>query len=139
MGQLNPYDIQDIKLTVLDMIRGRENPINFFFVSGAVYDPYYDIPVSYMSGIVTVSGVIEEITEEDQILQMSGKLKVGDTKLIFYYDDLVQMLDVEKLLDAETKLEVPAGSGNYYVVEVVDENGIKISNRFMLGLVENMP
>ena len=124
MGQLNPYDIQDIKLTVKEMIRGRENPINFFFVSGAVMDPYYDLPISYLSGVVTVSGVIEQIHEEDVILKMSGKLKVGDTKLIFYYDDLVTMLDVKKLLDAETKLEVPAGSEDYYTVAAIDENGL---------------
>ena len=139
MGQLNPYDIQDIKLTVREMIRGRENLINIFYASGVVLDPYYDTPISYLSGVVGVSGVIEKIHEEDVLLKMSGKLKIGDTKLIFYYDDLVTMIDVSKLLEPETKLEVPAGSGRFYLTEAIDENGIKISNRYMLGLTESIP
>jgi len=139
VNQFNAFDIAEIRRNVRAMIGGRESDIGFHTVDYVTFDEHYNLPSSELRTITEVSGVIGRVSDEDKMLiDMGGKLKVGDVKLTFYQDVLINAIDITKLLQPETKVEIPASSNVFYIIDAKDTTGIKFKNRIVLGMVESI-
>lgn len=135
---LDDSDIELIKTTRQEIMSGRLKEIEIRLKDEIDIDSEYNLPLNISDNIIPLSGTVSKIREEDRILSMGGKLNIGDTKVTFYYDDIVGVIDLEKLLKSNTYLEVPKGSGKVFIVDAIDENGIGTNNRVVLGLLRNV-
>ena len=130
--QLDVDDIELIRNCRRDFMAGRQVRIDLKVDTVTGVDDYTDVPITTTS-TVTVSGILQEIEDEDRLLLLGGRVRIGDTKLILHYDDIVPSVGIEELRRAS--INAPGPSGVDYIVDVLLEEGLGGPSRFEIGLV----
>jgi hypothetical protein len=128
--QLTDEDLELIRDTRADFHAVRAVPVTIKTMVVAGVDPHTDEPIGTVTE-TTLSGVVQVLSEEDRLLRLGGRIRVGDLKLTLLYDDAIAV-SLEALREARIAL---AGSPENYVVDVMDVQGLGLRNRVELGLV----
>ena len=76
---------------------GISEGISFLFLGSGTIDPYTEELIPTHPEWMLASGTLYTIREGDDILGMSGRLKVGDYVAKFYYPDVVQFVECKEL------------------------------------------
>ena len=122
--QLDAEALEIMKETRAAIHGGRAQPVAFDVFEVTAVDPETDLVTgTTTSGIL--SGVILVIEEQDRLLQLGGKIRVGDTKAVFLYDDIVNEISVDKLREATLFHAIDSSLPEIpYLVDVMVVEGI---------------
>lgn len=87
--------------------------ITLYSLSGTI-DPFTE-EVSYFQSSTEypASGILRTIRQGDEFLGMGGRVKVGDTAIVYPYDELSSLLTNNRIV-REVKINQPLLSGVYY-------------------------
>lgn len=132
--QLTEEDLDLIRETRRDIHAGRAVPVTIRTMEVTGVDPHTDEPIGTVTE-TTISGVVQVLTEEDRLLRLGGRIRVGDLKLTLLYDDVINQMDMERLHSATVIHEGPGGLAIEHIVDVVDIQGLGRPSRLELGLV----
>lgn len=130
--QLTEEDLELIRDTRADFHAVRAVPVTIKTMVVAGVDPHTDEPIGTITE-TTMSGVVQVLSDEDRLLRLGGRIRVGDLKLTLLYEDALSV-SLEAIREALIAL---AGSSDHYVVDVVDVQGVGFRNRVELGLVKS--
>lgn len=128
--QLTDADLELIRDTRADFHATRAIPVTVKTMVVTGVDPHTDEPIGTVTE-TTLSGVVQRLSDEDRLLRLGGRIRVGDLKLTLLYEDAVSV-SLEALREARIAL---AGSPEHYIVDVLDVQGLGLRNRVELGLV----
>lgn len=130
--QLDADDIELIRNTRPDFMAGRKVPIDIVVKKIVGVDDLTDLPIT--SDVkVTVSGIVQGIEDNDRLLLQGGRVNVGDTKMVFFFDDVVPSIGIENLRRAT--FVHPSPSGIKYIYDVLLVEGLGGPSRIEIGLV----
>ena len=76
---------------------GVSEGLSFLVTGSGIIDPYTQNFTPALPTWVLASGTLSTIQEGDAILGMSGKLSIGDFVAMFYYPDVVQLIDCSEI------------------------------------------
>lgn len=130
--QLDADDIALMRSTRRDIMAGRQVPIDIKINIVTGVDDYTNLPTT-VTTTTTVSGILQEIMDDDRLLLLAGRVRVGDTKMILHYDDVIPAIAIEDFRRAS--ILAPSPSGVEYIVDVLLEEGMGGPSRFEVGLV----
>lgn len=132
--QLTPEDLAEIKETRREFMLNRAVPLDVTtpFVTGI--DEFTGLAIS-TPVTVTISGAVHTIQDKDRLLALGGRIKAGDLKVTFYWDDISGIITT--IREATIAISSPwSGTpAREYIVDVLEEKGIGQPNRVELGLV----
>lgn len=133
-------DVDQIKYEMYrDVFYGNSSPTRIVvFSSSGIIDPFTEEVTYFQSNTYyNASGIISPIGENDELLGIAGRVKVGDSSVIYPYD-LVSGLFLQSLIK-EIEINVPGLSGLYYVSgqSVKAFSGHPIFVKFALTLDRN--
>lgn len=99
-----------------DMFDGNESPtrIRAYALSGTLDEFTEEVTYFATHNWQNASGILHTIGEKDELLGLGGKIRVGDSSVLYHYDAVSGIAQNQTLHEIE--ILTPAISGLYYVL-----------------------
>lgn len=90
-------DLEMVRQAEQDTFGGVIESLSVLVAGSGIVDPYTDQFIPGSETWVSISGTINVLSEGDVLVGMGGRVSVGDFVAKFYYPDVVEYVNVEKV------------------------------------------